>query len=170
MGFLEPRVRAAFAEPEPPESPYKVMARAAIQEARLAGLPREDGEDIGQIVILRFLLSDREIPDPAAWGRSVARHEAAWTRKRASREVPWTEAFEGASQPWEELEREWRLAAVLSAVEDRDRGLLGPALAGAKHGEVAARLGVAERDVGTMLRRASRRASSVRVALEGCAE
>ena len=142
------------------------MLRVAIQESRLAGLRREDAEDIGQMVVLRFLPRAGEIPHPLAWSRFVARDLAIRHRVRSRRKVSWTGALEGVWQPWDELEREWLVDSVLSAVGDQDRRLLGLALAGATHAEIAEQLGVQERSVGTMRRRAARRAQAARLALE----
>ena len=120
--------------------------------------PGQSPDDIAQEVLLAYVRQRSTISSPRAWIALVARRIAAKHRAKASR-APQSGESEEARSSLPDIQIDLRRA--LRQLDPLSRKLLSWTARGDTHTEIAARLGCARRDVGTLVARARARAAKL---------
>ena len=138
---------------------WEPRLQAAVRFARAHGVPAADAEDIAQDALLSVLTQ-------ADAGGEIERLESylfvtvgrMWHRRKqaARRAAAELIAIPGFDVPQHDLHLD--LVGVVERQPARSQALLRMAIDGYSHAEIAVALGCQTRDVGSMLKRAQRRA------------
>jgi DNA-directed RNA polymerase specialized sigma24 family protein len=116
-------------------------------------------DDVAQEVLMAFVQQRTAVRDPRAWVTSVTRRVAFKLDARNQRCVPSTVETDIAPPIPSNLRIDLRRA--LGQLDARTLKLLSWTIRGETHLEIAARLGCARRDIGTLVHRARQRTAAL---------
>ena len=150
---------------DPSTSSHQALAwwepriQAAIRFARAHGVPAADVEDVAHDALLCVLIQ-------AAAGGEIEKVDSylfvtigrLWRRRRQAARRVSEESFPTPSTAVPQDDLHLDLAGVIERQPARSQALLRMAIDGCSHAEMANALGCQTRDIGSMLKRAQRRA------------